>query len=133
MKYSARQVANLIGVETSTITRHIEKGKLSAAKNDQNNWEIEASEIARAYADLITVDLHGNITKGIALQSETNANDINHLQMKVAFLEKRLVDRERDLEKAEQAADRMHELFRDTVLRLEPPKTRGWLSRLFGS
>lgn len=131
MKYTATQLANLIGVQTSTVTRHIEKGKVSAKKNDQDNWEIEASEIARAYADRITIDLQGNIALNVAKQSETNRTDVSMLQMKVEFLEKRLADREKDLEKADQAANRMHELFKDTVRRLEPPKTRGWLVRLF--
>lgn len=131
MKYSAYRLANLLGVQTSTITRHIDKGKVSAKKNDLGSWEIEASEIARAYADDISIDLQGNLVPKIVMQSEANTHDVSVLQMKIEFLEKRLADREKDLEKAETAADRMHELFKDTVRRLEPPKTRGWLARLF--
>lgn len=133
MKYTARQLATLLGVQTSTITRQIDKGKVSAGKNDQGKWEIDASEIVRAYGDRVTTDLHGNIALSVARQSDANSYNYSALQMEIEFLKKRLADREKDLAKAEQAADRMHELFKDTVQRLEAPKSKGWLARLFSS
>lgn len=133
MKYTARQLATLLGVQTSTITRQIDKGKISAGKNDQGKWEIDASEIVRAYGDRVTTDLHGNIALVVAKQSDANGADYSMLQMEVEFLKKRLADREKDLAKAEQVADRMHELFKDTVQRLEAPRPKSWLARLLGS
>ena len=133
MKYTARQLAMLLDVQTSTITRQIDKGKISAGKNDQGNWEIDASEIVRVYGDRVAPDLQGNIALIVAKQSEANSHDCDMLQMEIEFLKKRLADREKDLEKAEQVADRMHELFKDTVQRLEAPRSKGWLARLFGA
>ena len=42
MKYTATQLATTLGIQTSTVTRHIKKGRLAAAKNDNGEYEIEA-------------------------------------------------------------------------------------------
>jgi hypothetical protein len=61
VRYSARQLATILGVQPSTITRDIKKGRLSAARDDKGGYLIDASEIARAYPDRVTVDVAGNV------------------------------------------------------------------------
>ena len=50
MKFSAKQAATQVGRSTATITRAIEKHKISATKNESGAWEIEASELFRVFA-----------------------------------------------------------------------------------
>lgn len=50
MKFSAAQAAKQVGRSTATITRAIEKRKLSAEKDGNGAWQIEASELYRVFA-----------------------------------------------------------------------------------
>ena len=61
MKYTATQLATTLGIQTSTVTRHIKKGRLIAKKNEKGEYEIDAAEIVRAYPDRVNVDDAGNI------------------------------------------------------------------------
>jgi hypothetical protein len=70
MKYTATQLATALGIQTSTVTRHIKKGKLAAAKNDNGEYEIDAAEVVRAYPDRATVDDAGNIARQGTMQDE---------------------------------------------------------------
>lgn len=49
MKYSASKAAEAVGKSTATITRAIEKHRLSAVMGENGAWEIEASELYRVF------------------------------------------------------------------------------------
>ena len=49
MKYSAKNAAKEVGKSIPTITRAIKSGKLSAEKNKQGGYIIEASELFRVF------------------------------------------------------------------------------------
>lgn len=49
MKYTAGQAAKAAGVATSTITKALEKGKISGAKDDNGAWQIDPAELHRVY------------------------------------------------------------------------------------
>jgi len=49
MKHTAGTAAKAVGKTKSTITKAIASGKLSAIKNDNGAWEIDASELYRVY------------------------------------------------------------------------------------
>lgn len=49
MKFSASKAADAVGKSTATITRAIEKHKLSAVKDANGAWEIDASELYRVF------------------------------------------------------------------------------------
>lgn len=49
MKYSASKAAEAVGKSTATITRAIEKHKISAVKDDNGAWEIDAAELHRVF------------------------------------------------------------------------------------
>lgn len=49
MAYTARQAANATGVATSTITKAIKTGKISAQRDEQGSWSIEPAELHRVY------------------------------------------------------------------------------------
>ncbi len=50
MKFSAAQAAKEVGKATATITRAIDKGKLSAEKDENGAWQIDPSELFRVFA-----------------------------------------------------------------------------------
>lgn len=50
MIYSASQAGKAVGKSTTTITRAIEKGRISAVKDDNGAWQIDASELYRVFA-----------------------------------------------------------------------------------
>ena len=49
MTYTARQAATAAGVATSTITKAIKTGKISAQRDESGAWSIDPSELHRVY------------------------------------------------------------------------------------
>ena len=49
MKYTAGKAAEAAGLAKSTITKAISSGKLSAVKNANGAWEIDAAELHRVF------------------------------------------------------------------------------------
>lgn len=104
MKHSARQLAIVLGVQPSTITRDIKKGRLAANKNEKGEYEIDASEIVRVYPDRVKVDGAGNIAaKGEmhdeATQKATDATEATAVfQARLEAAERLLDDRERTID-----------------------------------
>lgn len=49
MKYSAAQAAKAVGRSTATITRAIDKNRLSAVKDDNGAWQIDPAELHRVF------------------------------------------------------------------------------------
>jgi hypothetical protein len=52
MKFSAKQAAKEVGKSVTTISRAIKSGRLSAVKQDNGSYEIEASELFRVFPRL---------------------------------------------------------------------------------
>lgn len=50
MKLTAAKAAQEVGKSTATITRAIEKGKISAVKDENGAWEIDPAELFRVFA-----------------------------------------------------------------------------------
>lgn len=50
MKLSAAKAAQEVGKSTATITRAIEKGKISASKDENGAWAIDPAELFRVFA-----------------------------------------------------------------------------------
>ena len=50
MKLSAARAAQEVGKSTATITRAIEKGKISATKDENGAWAIDPAELFRVFA-----------------------------------------------------------------------------------
>ena len=101
MKYTATQLATTLGIQTSTVTRHIKKGKLTAAKNDNGEYEIDAAEIVRAYPDRATVGDAGNIARQGAMQDEATGEQADATalwRMKLDAAERLLEERERTID-----------------------------------
>ena len=132
MKYNAGQLAKVLGVQTSTITRAIDKGRISAKKDEARNWKIDVSEIVRVYGDRLEVDSQGKLALKVAKPDDASAEDWRYWKVKAEFLEQLLADRSNEIERVVKDRDSWQELAKDTMRRLEPPKPRGWLSWLRG-
>jgi hypothetical protein len=155
MKHSARQLAIVLGVQPSTITRDIKKGRLAANKNEKGEYEIDASEIVRAYPDRVKVDDAGNIAANAKMHDEANlyATDATEakavLQARLDAAERLLHDRERTIDDLRQRLDAEAEERRKLTALLTdqsrkpapkpepaaPPQPKGWrgfLQRLTG-
>jgi DNA-binding MurR/RpiR family transcriptional regulator len=153
MKHTARQLAHVLGVQPSTITRDIKKGKISANKNERGEFEIDASEIARAYAGRIRIDGAGNIAAKGEMQNEATpkATDATAtLQARLEAAERLLDDREQTIDDLRRRLDEEAEERRKltailTDQRAQPPQQepplpaplppprrglRGWLHRV---
>lgn len=104
MKHSARQLAIVLGVQPSTITRDIKKGRLAANKNEKGEYEIDASEIVRVYPDRVKVDDAGNIAAKAKMHDEAtpDATDATDATVAKAVIQARLDAAERLLHDREQ-------------------------------
>jgi hypothetical protein len=133
MKHTARQLAKLLDVQPSTITRQIKNGKLSAAKNESGDWEIDTSEIARVYADRVEADLQGNVVLKIAKQSSATGHATEDLVRRAIIdgLEKQLVlvTSERD-DLRRRLDEETEERRRLTLLLTDQRQRHSWLERI---
>jgi len=154
MKHSARQLALVLGVQPSTITRDIKKGRLAANKNEKGEYEIDASEIVRAYPERVKVDDAGNIAAKGEMHGETtpkatDATDATAvIQARLEAAERLLDDRERTIDDLRRRLDseaeerrRLTAMLTDQSRKPEPaaePEAparrgfRGFLHRLTG-
>lgn len=153
MKHSARQLANVLGVQTSTITRDIQKRRISAEKNDRGEWQIDASEVVRVYGDRVALDEQGNIAANTKMNDETKpgkGDATGALQAKLDAAERLASDRQQTIDDLRRRLDNEGEerrkltaILTDQSRRPEPapPSTaeapprglRGWLHRLTGA
>lgn len=128
MKYTLGQAAVVTGKAKGTISNAIKNGRISAEKNEDGSYSIDASELSRRFP-LINLNSNDNL----ANERSATPNNTSVLEREIEFLKQRLADAEVSAAKAEQDRDRWHEQARDAMLRLEAPKPKGWLARLFGS
>ena len=101
MQYSARQLAGILGVQPSTITRDIKKSRLCASRDERGGYVIDASEIVRAYPGKVTVDDSGNVAAKRETQSEATAiatDATTLLEAKLEAAERLLADREQTID-----------------------------------
>lgn len=102
MKYSAAQAGKAVGRSTATITRAIEKHRLSAVKDENGAWRIDPAELHRVF----DVKKPANPS----MQSDEKPRNGEALQHDVEILAEKLRalegEREREREQwADQVAD----------------------------
>ncbi len=125
MELSLIKAAEAVGKSKSTISRSIKSGKLSARKNDDGSYSIDASELYRVFPT--TVTQHPNEPDR---NPQGNTNET--LEMKVSMLEDQL-SRERDTvedlrKRLDRAEDRVYALTHD---RANQPQEQGFWQRVF--
>lgn len=135
MKYTAGQAAKAVGVSTTTITRAIKSGKVSASKDEGGSWQIDPAELHRVFPALASQASMPEHSQGNAIPLQDNA-----LRLDVAILNERLraaetlkamaeelraaAEQDRDAWRAQ--AERLTKALPPPSILSEPPKRRGW-------
>jgi transposase-like protein len=89
---SLREAAREAGVSKSTIFRAIQRGRLSATRDDDSNFSIEASELFRVYPPRTVAKRAGDTSAGQgALEPETPVlkAEIEGLRAQLALMRER--------------------------------------------
>jgi AraC-like DNA-binding protein len=123
VRYSARQLAAILGVQPSTISRDIKRGKLSASRDERGGYSIDSSEIARAYGDRVTIDDAGNVAATVQTQRDATPPATDATAVLVARLEaaeRLLAEREQTIEDLRRRLDSEAEERRKLTARLVP-------------
>jgi excisionase family DNA binding protein len=112
MPYSLKDAAEATGTSKPTILRAIQKGKISAAKDDNGEWQIEPSELHRVYP-VVTERNGADETSWSDTQHSNLPYETGMLQGELEQLRERLatIDLDRDRERRE-ASDQIADLRR---------------------
>lgn len=106
MKHTAGTAAKAVGKTKSTITKAIASGKLSATKNDNGAWEIDASELYRVYppTPLETVEIEQNDT---LKEMGGNSKEIEALERLLKAAEEQIYDLKADRDEWRKQANQL--------------------------
>ena len=106
MKHTAGTAAKAVGKTKSTITKAIASGKLSAIKNDNGAWEIDASELYRVYppTPLETVEIEQNDT---LKEMDGNSKEIEALERLLKAAEEQIYDLKADRDEWRKQANQL--------------------------
>jgi hypothetical protein len=106
MKHTAGTAAKAVGKTKSTITKAIASGKLSAIKNDNGAWEIDASELYRVYppTPLETVKIEQNAT---LKETDGNSKEIEALERLLKAAEEQIDDLKADRDEWRKQANQL--------------------------
>ena len=106
MKHTAGTAAKVVGKTKSTITKAIASGKLSAIKNDNGAWEIDASELYRVYppTPLETVEIEQNDT---LKEMDGNSKEIEALERLLKAAEEQIDDLKADRDEWRKQANQL--------------------------
>ena len=106
MKHTAGTAAKAVGKTKSTITKAIASGKLSAIKNDNGAWEIDASELYRVYppTPLETVKIEQNDT---LKETDVNSKEIEALERLLKAAEEQIDDLKADRDEWRKQANQL--------------------------
>ena len=106
MKHTAGTAAKAVGKTKSTITKAIASGKLSAIKNDNGAWEIDASELYRVYSPtpLETVEIEQNDT---LKEMDGNSKEIEALERLLKAAEEQIYDLKADRDEWRKQANQL--------------------------
>lgn len=112
MPLSLAAAATLVGKHKVTVLRSIQSGRLSAAKDDFGEWQIDAAELTRLYPVKAEQPAHSEQPQSYATALEV---EVRLLREIVANIEKE--------------RDRWHEQA-TAMTRALPAPTRSWWARL---
>ena len=106
MYYSVRQAAEATGKTKPTILRAIQKGKISAKKDEHGEWEIDPAELHRVYEPVPAgTDTH------------TDANETADSR-EIELLREMLADKDRQIESLSRRLESVDEERRTTLRQL---------------
>jgi hypothetical protein len=123
---SAKEAAELVGLSKGAIINSIKSGKISAEKDLNGQWQLEAVELFRVYKPVNS----GYTPGGIGTERyDTPANTPN-MQREIELLREMLLAKDEVIKAKEDALEDL----RRAMLMLESakPQPRPWWRRMFG-
>ena len=147
MGLSAKEAAKAVGISKQGIIKSISRGRISAIKNKQGEWEIDPAELFRVYDGVKVVDDVPPSTNDECISASTPYIQPKNsaLEDKITALEEQNRRLEEQLAKAEQreswlmtANDKLTQVLDNQTRLLEgtteqtPPKRKGLFSWLTG-
>ena len=108
MAYSLGQAAKATGISKTSLHRAINKGRISAAKNDNGAYEIEPSELHRVYPPVAednssaNPDLVRDGTPETAVETEVLRREVELLRERLADKDGVISDLRERLDQSEQ-------------------------------
>ena len=94
MAYSLKQAAEATGKSKPTILRAIQSGKISAKKDDHNEWLIDPAELHRVYEPVTRND-----TRTVVERNDEIPNETASLRREVEIRDERLIAIEAERER----------------------------------
>lgn len=102
MKFTLQQAATATGKAKSTIQRAIKAGKLSATRNEDGSYSIDASELSRVYVLRNVVAAPVSMTQcATGETSETLQVQLKLLQQQIEILKETTYDLRRRLDESD--------------------------------
>ena len=125
MGYTLGEAAKACRMSKATLSKAVKSGKISATKNADGSFSIEAVELHRVYPIIVeTVESERYETPKSTQVNSENSNEMVMLEMKLEAAHQRISDLETDKEAWRLQATRLLSLTSDSK--------RGLFSRLFG-
>lgn len=136
MKLTLTQAAKEVGVSKSTLSRAIDRGRLSADKDDLGRFHIEPAELFRVFTPVARNKAETQQVKQDASPDETHKTaalekEIEHLKAMLAMVQERETDLKSERDNWRDQAQRLALPKPETSI--EPIKKSGLFSRLFGN
>ena len=122
MGYTLGEAAKACRMSKATLSKAVKSGKISATKNADGSFSIEAVELHRVYPITVASDQY-ETPKSTQVNTEIS-NEMLVLQMKLEAAHQRISDLETDKE--------AWRLQATSLLSLTSDSKRGIISRLFG-
>lgn len=131
MAYTLGEAAKASGKSKATISKAIKSGRLSAVREENGSFSIEASELHRVYP--LNVDGNQERTARTLLETPENTFFVRELQARLEAAKERLADKEALIADLREDRDR----WRQQASALLPDqravqRSKGFWKRLFG-
>lgn len=139
MAYTLGEAAKASGKSKATISKAIKSGRLSAVREENGSFSIEASELHRVYPT--NVDGNQERTARTLLETPENTSLVRELQARLEAAQERLADKEaliadlrEDRDRWRQQASALLPDQRAVPSPDQPPvqRSKGFWKRLFG-
>ena len=132
MSYTLGTAAKATGKDRATISRAIKKGRISAAKNDNGEWQIDPAELHRVYPPLREADSAHNRDRATESYTELRTES-RVLEVKLEAALQRIEALEADKAFLQTELIKATTLLTDQRQPQEAMGRRSWWSRLFGA
>ena len=125
MSYTLGEAAKAVGKSKATISKALKMGKISAHKNEDGSYTIEASELHRVYppapSETVQSERHETPSEPVV-----NHSELIELRVKLQAAQERIADLQEDRDHWRQQANRLL----SSPPREDAPK--GFWKRVFG-